>query len=57
MVTLEFSVESKGGMSGWSIIRLMLSVVDELTLLSYFPFEFFSNVSARTSAMSCGLVM
>ena len=54
-VILEFSVESKRRMSRWSIIRLMLSVVNELSLLSYFPF--FSNVSARASTMSCGLVM
>ena len=40
-VILEFRVESKRGMSGWSIIRLMFSVVDKLSLLSYFPFEFF----------------
>ena len=56
-VILELSVESKREVSGWSIIKLMLSVVDELSLLSYFPFEFFSSVSARTSVMSCGLVM
>ena len=33
---LEFKVESKSELSGWSIIRFMLSVLDELSLCCIF---------------------